>query len=93
MIETKKRPGLCKLLNSFFFAAQRLDVPPSNCVVVEDAPAGIAAAHAASMKSVGLASTGRTAAELDDADLVIDSLHELSPDTFGTLLNVEDQPG
>src|SRR3972149_6153742 len=47
----------------FLLAAQRLGVPPSRCAVIEDAPAGVAAANAAGMTSVGLMSTGRT---LDD---------------------------
>ena len=48
----------------FLLAARRLDVPPRRCVVVEDAPVGIAAAKAAGMAVVGFASTGRTRARL-----------------------------
>jgi beta-phosphoglucomutase len=70
----------------FQIAAQRLNVPPADCVVVEDAPAGIAAARAAGMKSVGVVSTGRTAFALADADLVVDSLHDLSSQTIRSLL-------
>jgi len=71
----------------FQIAAARLHVPPSDCVVVEDAPAGLAAAHAAGMKSVGLVSTGRTATELAAADLVVDSLRELSSQSIRSLLD------
>jgi len=63
----------------FLMAAERLGVPPRQCVVIEDAPAGLRAAEAAGMASVGLASTGRTRQSLAEADLVIDSLAELSP--------------
>ena len=70
----------------FQIAAQRVGLPPSACVVVEDAPAGIAAARAAGMKCVGLASTGRSAAELSAADLVVRSLPELSPQAFLALI-------
>ncbi len=63
----------------FLIAAERLEIPPRQCVVVEDAPAGVAAARAAGMKSVGFASTGRTRAELAQAHLVIDRLGQLSP--------------
>jgi beta-phosphoglucomutase len=63
----------------FLLAAERLDVSPALCVVVEDAPAGVAAARAAGMKSVGLVSTGRTPEELHDADLVVRQLSELGP--------------
>jgi beta-phosphoglucomutase len=64
----------------FLTAAQRLDVPPARCVVIEDAPVGVAAAAAAGMACVGLASTGRTRESLGKAQLVVDSLTELSPE-------------
>ena len=62
----------------FQLAAQGLGVPPGGCVVIEDAPAGLAAAAAAGMASVGLVSTGRTRDALADADLLVASLSELS---------------
>jgi len=69
----------------FQIAAERLDADPKRCVVIEDAPAGIEAAHAAGMAAVGLTSTGRTRQSLADADLVVGSLAELSPERIGTL--------
>ena len=66
----------------FLTAAERVDISPRRCVVIEDAPAGIAAAHAAEMVCVGLASTGRTRDELAAAELVVDTLNELSPETL-----------
>ncbi len=63
----------------FLLAADRLSTVPAACAVIEDAPAGIAAARAAGMKVVGLASTGRTPGELADADLVVQELTELTP--------------
>ena len=42
----------------FLLAAKALKVPPAHCVVVEDAPAGIAAARAGGMASVGIARLG-----------------------------------
>ena len=71
----------------FLLAAERLGVPPARCIVVEDAQAGVTAARAAGMHCVGIASTGRTRDELADADLVIDSLSELTPDVFRRLAN------
>lgn len=41
----------------YLAAAARLAVPPSACVVVEDAPAGVAAAAAAGMRVVGVTTT------------------------------------
>ena len=74
----------------FLIAAERLGVSPDRCAVVEDAPAGVAAAHAAGMKSIGFASTGRSREELGEADLVVDALAELSPKVFReVILNAE----
>lgn len=66
----------------FLMAAERLGVPPECCLVVEDAAAGVTAASAANMATVGLVSTGRTRDELSAADLVVGSLCELSVDTL-----------
>jgi beta-phosphoglucomutase-like phosphatase (HAD superfamily) len=54
--------------------------------VVEDAPLGVDAANAAGMASVGLASTGRTRESLAAADLVVDSLADLSPEVLHQLI-------
>jgi len=70
----------------FLMAAERLDVPPPRCVVVEDAAPGVAAAHAAGMKCIGLASTGRTRHELARAELVVDRLDEIAPANVDELL-------
>jgi beta-phosphoglucomutase len=56
----------------------RLGIPPGRCVVVEDAPVGVAAARAAGMRCAALVGTVDAAA-LRDADLVVESLRELSP--------------
>ena len=39
----------------FLLAAQALQMPPDQCVVVEDAPAGVQAANAGGMASIGVA--------------------------------------
>jgi len=70
----------------FLLAAERLAVPPQRCAVVEDAPPGIAAAKAAGMAAVGLASTGRTREILAQADLIVDTLAELSPERIAALI-------
>jgi beta-phosphoglucomutase len=64
----------------FVLTAERLGVRPARCVVVEDAPAGIAAAHAAGMAAVGFVSTGRTGDELAEADRLIQAFRELTPE-------------
>jgi sugar-phosphatase len=41
----------------YLLAARRLGVSPTECIVVEDAPAGVQAAAAAGMRSIAVAST------------------------------------
>lgn len=71
----------------FQLAASGLDLAPDSCCVVEDAPVGIQAAHAAGVVCAGLASTGRTRFELEDAETVVDSLDELTPARIGGLIH------
>lgn len=44
----------------FLKGAEELNVPPEECVVFEDSSAGIAAAHAGHMKSVGVSNSSLT---------------------------------
>jgi mannitol-1-/sugar-/sorbitol-6-phosphatase len=63
-------------------AAGLLGRAPRECVVVEDTPAGIAAAQAASMRSIAVATTHPREALLG-ADVCIASLAELRPHSLG----------
>jgi sugar-phosphatase len=56
--------------------AELLGFDPSTCVVVEDAPAGIRAGHAAGMKVISLPTTCAIA-ELREADVIISGLAEI----------------
>jgi beta-phosphoglucomutase-like phosphatase (HAD superfamily) len=60
----------------FLHAADRLDVRPENCVVIEDAPHGVEAARRAGMKSIGLATTYERQT-LSQADMVVDSFAQI----------------
>jgi sugar-phosphatase len=59
----------------FLEAADRLGVDARQCVVIEDAPAGLAAGRAAGCATIGVVGT-HSASELD-ADLVVPSLDRL----------------
>ncbi|HKQ78338.1 MAG TPA: HAD family phosphatase [Blastocatellia bacterium] len=61
----------------FLAAAAKLDVAPRDCIVIEDAPAGLEAARRAGMKSIGVLTTHP---ELN-ADLVAPRLDQL-PEGF-----------
>jgi beta-phosphoglucomutase len=65
----------------FLKAAGKLGVPPSSCVVVEDAAAGVEAARRAGMRSIGVNPRQRL-----DADVFVASLADLPSDTFERLL-------
>jgi HAD superfamily hydrolase (TIGR01509 family) len=65
----------------FLTAASRLETPPSQCIVVEDAGAGVEAARRAGMRSIGVSRNGSLA-----ADVAVSSLADLAPDTFTKLL-------
>jgi sugar-phosphatase len=67
----------------FLTAAARLGVDPARCVVVEDAPAGIEAAHAGGMRVIAVASTYDPKA-LVAADAIVAEL---------TSLRIEALPG
>jgi sugar-phosphatase len=56
--------------------ATELGLSPTRCMVVEDAPAGAAAARAAGMRLVGVTST-HDAAALEPADLIVPDLAHL----------------
>lgn len=60
----------------YLLGARALGVDPADCVVFEDAPAGLQAGRAAGMRTVALATTHR-ADELN-ADLVVTDLSALS---------------
>jgi sugar-phosphatase len=62
----------------YLLAAQRMGAHPAACVVVEDAPAGIAAAKAAGMRTIGL-TTSHSAEKLGQADLVVARLSDVEP--------------
>ena len=65
----------------FHEAARQLGVMPEQCVVVEDAVAGVAAAKRAGMKCIAVTTTHPRSA-LSTADMVVDSLEALVAGAF-----------
>ena len=65
----------------FLTAAKRMHAEPRDCAVIEDAPVGIMAAHAAGMAAVALLSRGRRPEQFtaDPPEIMVKSLRELSP--------------
>jgi beta-phosphoglucomutase len=69
----------------FQVAAQRLGVPPSRCVVLEDAVAGVQAARAGGMKCIAVRFVGHhpeTSLRQAGADLVVETLEQVSARTI-----------
>jgi beta-phosphoglucomutase len=69
----------------FLKAAEMLGVQPHDCIVFEDAPAGVEGARRGGMKCVALTTT-QPAKELQGADIVVTDLTELDEDRFFKLL-------
>lgn len=69
--------GMESIAQRFLSAAVKLERPPSKCVVFEDDPRGITAAHNCTMVAVALIGS-HPAYELVQADLAVASFSELS---------------
>jgi beta-phosphoglucomutase-like phosphatase (HAD superfamily) len=68
----------------FHHASRLLGVPPDRCLVVEDAPNGVTAAHRAGAPCVAVATT-HSPGLLAEADAVCDRLTDLLPAATGLL--------
>ena len=69
----------------FLIAAERLGLAPGCCAVVEDAVHGVTAAKRAGMTAIALTGTVRRE-ELVEADAVVDSLRQFSPERIRALV-------
>lgn len=70
----------------FLRTAEKMQLDPACCLVVEDAIHGITAAKRAGMKAIGLTGTA-TREALSQADLVVDSLTELTAARVAAILS------
>ena len=70
----------------FLLAAHRIGAEPKNCIVFEDAVAGVKAAKSAGMYCVAVSNT-HPEEKLNEADLIVDSLEEVTIKDLEKLLN------
>jgi len=69
----------------FLKTCEKIGLPSSRCIVVEDAPVGVSAARAAGCAVIAITGTA-TKEQLNEADLVVTSLRQLSLRAFIGLL-------
>src|SRR5512140_3776327 len=62
--------------DAYLLAAQELGIPPQDCIVVEDAPVGVAAARSAGMRVIAIATTNPPES-LRDADAIVARLSDI----------------
>ena len=72
---------------SFLLAAQRLGAEPKNCVVIEDAMAGVTAAKRAGIRCLAVTNTNPERS-LMEADLVVDTLEAVAVSDLEKLLSL-----
>jgi HAD superfamily hydrolase (TIGR01509 family) len=70
----------------YLYAARQLKLEPGRCIVIEDAPSGLAAAHNAAMKCVAVTVPYVPEARMRAADLVVTSLEQVTPTALELLL-------
>jgi HAD superfamily hydrolase (TIGR01509 family) len=69
----------------FLKAAECIAMPPQRCLVIEDAPAGVAGAKSGGMRCLAVLTThGR--ADLQEADLIVNRLTDLDEEQLRRLL-------
>jgi pseudouridine-5'-monophosphatase len=67
----------------FLVAAADMEADPRECVVVEDSPAGVAAARAAGMQVVAIPDPAMDKSRFKDADIVVSRFTELEAGDLG----------
>ncbi len=70
----------------FLLASQKLGVEPKNCVVIEDAIAGVTAAKSAGMRCLAVTNT-HPRTNLLEADLIVDTLEKVTVNSLERLLS------
>lgn len=70
----------------FLLAVRDMDIEPKRCVVIEDAPDGVQAAKAAGAMCIAVTNSA-DAANLQQADLICDSLEQINLETIARLID------
>ena len=70
---------------TYHIACQKLGLPPTDCLVLEDATAGIASAKAAGCKCIAIINKFTLSQDLSQADLILNSLIELNLSIINSL--------
>ena len=71
----------------YLTAAARLGYSPADCIVIEDAPAGIESAHSAGMRAIAIPTT-YPSEQLRSADAVVARLADLSVEHAGDEIQI-----
>ncbi|MBE9482626.1 MAG: HAD family phosphatase, partial [Chloroflexi bacterium] len=71
----------------FLLAAKKLGISPQNCIIIEDAVAGVTAAKRAGMRCIAVTNT-HPRESLTGADLVIDTLEAVSMTDLEQLIEI-----
>ena len=71
---------------TFLLAAEKLGVEAEDCIVIEDAISGVTASRRAGMRCIAVTNT-TSREELREADLIIDTLEEITADDLDRLLH------
>ncbi|MEE8576379.1 MAG: HAD family phosphatase [candidate division Zixibacteria bacterium] len=64
----------------FLFVSEQMNVPPDQCVVIEDAEKGIVAAYSAGMKSIAVPNRLTSDNDFSKATAIVDSLDKITLD-------------
>lgn len=64
--------------DAYLFAAEQLNVEPFGCVVFEDSPRGVLAAHRAGMKCIAIPNSSTADGDFSLATVVVKSLKDVS---------------
>lgn len=77
---TKPNPDI------FLKAAEKLNIEPENCLVIEDAKHGVEAAKAANMFCIGYRNLNSGDQDLSKADMIVDKIDEIKLNEINELI-------